>query len=118
MTVKREHFTIVLLLAVTYGMYRLYEPFWISIVVASLLAISTHHIQLGFFNLTRSRFWASALSTLALSALFFAPVGYFLFHFSVFLQHLDPALLEKIDLHLRSWIAHLPPALSNIEANM
>lgn len=115
---KREHFTIVLLLAVAYGMYRLYEPFWISIVVASLLAISTHHIQLGFFNLTRSRFWASALSTLVLSALFFAPVSYFLFHLSVFLQHLDPALLQKIDLHLRSWIAHLPPALSNIEAKM
>lgn len=115
---KREHFTIVLLLAVSYGMYRLYEPFWMSIIVASLLAISTHHIQMGFFHLTGNRFWASALSTLALSALFFAPMGYFLFHFSILLQNLDPVLLEKIDIHLREWIAHLPPALSNIEAKI
>ncbi|HZF70973.1 AI-2E family transporter [Sulfuricurvum sp.] len=118
MTMKKEYFTLVLLVVVSYAMYRLYEPFWMSIIVASLLAISTHHIQMGFFKLTNSRFWASALSTLVLSALFFAPMGYFLFHFSVFLQNLDPASLEKIDVHLRSWIAHLPPALSNIEAKM
>jgi predicted PurR-regulated permease PerM len=116
--VKREHFTIVLLLAVSYGMYILYEPFWMSIIVASLLAISTHHIQMGFLHLTQSRFWASMLSTLVLSILFFAPLAYFLFHFSVFLQNLDPALLEKIDMNMRSWIAHLPPALSNIEAKI
>lgn len=115
---KREHFTMVLLLAVSYGMYRLYEPFWMSIIVASLLAISTHHIQMGFFNLTQSRFWASALSTLILSVLFFAPMGYFFFHFSVLLQHLDPVLLEKIDIALRGWIAHLPPALSNLETKI
>lgn len=112
---KKEYFTLTLLLGVTYAMYRLYEPFWVSIVVASLLAISTHHIQMGFLSLTHSRFWASALSTLVLSALFFAPLGYFLFHFSVMLQNVDPAVFQKIDADLRHWITHLPPALSQVE---
>lgn len=115
---KKEHFTIVLLLLATYGVYRLYESFWISITVATLLAISTHHIQMGFFTLTRSRFWASALSTLVLSILFFAPLGYFLFHISVMLQNLDPAMLKTIDTNLRDWIAHLPPTFSRAETKI
>ena len=112
---KKEHFTLSLLAFATLAMYYLYEPFWISIVVASLLAVSTHHIQLGFMRLTQSRFWASALSTLVLSALFFAPLGYFLFHLSVMLQNIDPAVFGKIDASLRHWVTHLPPALSTLE---
>lgn len=115
---KKEYFTIVLLLIATYGVYRLYESFWISITVATLLAISTHHIQMGFFALTKSRFWASALSTLVLSILFFAPLGYFLFQLSVMLQHLDPLMLQTIDTNLRGWIAHLPPAFSRAEVKV
>jgi predicted PurR-regulated permease PerM len=112
---KKEYFTLTLLLVVSYAMYRLYEPFWMNIIVASLLAVSTHHIQMGFFNLTRSHLWSSILSTLLLALLFFAPLGYFLFHFSIMLQHLDPTTLSTIDLKLRSWVSHLPPALSYIE---
>lgn len=112
---KKEHFTLILLLIVSYAIYRLYEPFWMSIIVAILLAISTHHIQMGFITLTRSRLWGSTLSTLLLALLFFAPLGYFLFHFSLMLQHLDPTTLSTIDLKLRSWVSHLPPALSRIE---
>ncbi len=115
---KKEHFTIVLLLAASYGVYRLYETFWISITVAILLAISTHHIQMAFLHLTKSRFWSSALSTLMLSLLFFAPLGYFLFHISVMLQNLDPSLIENINTHMRQWIAHLPPAFSQTEARI
>lgn len=115
---KKEHFTLLLLIIVSYGMYVLYEPFWMSIIVASLLAISTHHIQMAFFNLTKNRFWASALSTLLLGILFFAPLGYFLFHLSVMLQHLDPAIMSTIEMKLRGWIAHLPPSLSKLEIKL
>ncbi|HEX5329468.1 AI-2E family transporter [Sulfuricurvum sp.] len=112
---KKEYFTPILLILVSYGMYILYAPFWMSIIVASLLAISTHHIQMGFFQLTKSRFWASALSTLLLGILFFAPLGYFLVHLSVMLQNLDPAMMSTMETKLRSWLTHLPPALSQIE---
>lgn len=115
MSIKKEYFTLTLLLIVSYGVYRLYEPFWMSIVVAILLAISTYHIQAGLLHLTRSRFWASFLSTLILSALFFAPLGYFLFHFSVLLQDLDPAVFTNIEAKLRGWLGHLPPSLSRLE---
>lgn len=115
---KKEYFTLSLLLIVSYGIYRLYEPFWMSIVVASLLAISTHHIQMGFFHLTRNRFWASALSTLLLGLLFFAPLGYFLFHISVMLQNLDPAIMSTMEAKFRGWLVHLPPSLSRFEAKV
>jgi predicted PurR-regulated permease PerM len=115
MKVKKEYFTLTLLLAASYGIYRLYEPFWMSIVVAVLLAISTYHIQMGFLHLTRSRFGASLLSTLVLATLFFAPLGYFLFHFSILLQNLDPAALMNIETKLRGWLIHLPPSLSQVE---
>lgn len=115
---KKEHFTLTLLLVVSYGIYVLYQPFWMSIVVAALLAISTHHIQMGFFNLTKSRFWASTLSTLLLGALFFAPLGYFLLHFSMMLQNLDPTIMSTLEVKIRGWLMHLPPSLSEMEARI
>lgn len=115
---KKEYFTLALLFIVSYGIYVLYAPFWMSIVVASLLAISTHHIQMAFLNLTHSRFWASALSTLLLGILFFAPLGYFLFHISVMLQNLDPAIMHTMEIKLRMWVEHLPPSLSRVEAKI
>jgi predicted PurR-regulated permease PerM len=115
---KKEYFTLILLILVSYGIYYLYEPFWMSIIVASLLAISTHHIQLGFFQLTRSRFWASAFSTLMMGLLFFAPLGYFLFQFSNMLQHFNPAIMRIMELKLKGWLSNLPPSLSHVEAKI
>ncbi len=115
---KKEHFTLVLLLIVSYGIYVLYKPFWMSIIVASLLAISTHHIQMGFLHLTKSRFWASALSTIMLGLLFFAPLGYFLFHISVMMQNLDPTMMSTIESKFRLWLTQLPPSLYRFEAKM
>ena len=115
---KKEYFIPALLLIVSYGIYVLYEPFWMSIVVASLLAMSTHHIQMGFLHLTKNRFLASLLSTLLLGLLFFAPLGYFLFRLSVMLQHLDPAIMGMLEAKLRGWMAHLPHSLSRFEAKI
>ncbi len=118
MSIKKEYFTLALLLAVSYGIYLLYAPFWMSITVAILLAISTYHIQEGLLRLTRNRLAASALSTLLLATLFFAPLGYFLFHFSVLLQNLDPAVLTNIETQLRVWLSHLPPSFSRMEEKL
>ncbi len=118
MNVKREYFTLALLVAVSYGIYVLYAPFWMSIAVATLLAISTYHIQEALLHLTRNRLAASALSTLLLAALFFAPLGYFLFHFSVMLQNLDPAILTKMEAKFREMLLHLPPELSRLERKL
>ncbi|MEW5833348.1 MAG: AI-2E family transporter [Campylobacterota bacterium] len=116
--IRKEHFTLLLLAFASYGIYRLYEPFWMNIVIAVLLAISTYHIQAGFVVLTKSRFWASMLSTLMLAALFFAPLGYFLFHFSVLLQNLDPASVNTFQATFRGWMEHLPPSLARFEAKI
>lgn len=115
---KKEYFTLALLFIVSYGVYILYQPFWMSIIVAILLAISTYHIQSGLYHLTRSRFWASALSTLLLGLLFFAPLGYFLFHLSLMMQNIDPIIMSTMESKLHNWITHLPPALSRFEAKV
>ncbi|MBD3809922.1 MAG: AI-2E family transporter [Sulfuricurvum sp.] len=115
---KKEYFTLALLIIVSLGMYILYQPFWMSIIVATLLAISTHQIQLGFLHLTKSRFWASTLSTLMLGVLFFAPLGYFLFHISVMLQNIDPSMMSTMEVQFRGWLTHLPPEFSQFEAKI
>lgn len=115
---KKEYFTITLLILASYGIYVLYSPFWMSIIVASLLAISTHHIQMGLLHLTQSRFLASLLSTLLLGILFFAPLGYFLFHISVMMKNLDPTVLATMETNLRGWMAHLPHSLSRLEGKV
>lgn len=115
---KKEHFTLILLLIVSYGVFVLYQPFWTNIVVASLLAMSTHHIQLGLLHVTQSRFWASMFSTLLLGILFFAPLGYFLFQISVLLQNLDPKIISVIEERLRASLLHLPPSLSHLETQI
>lgn len=114
---KRTHFTLALLLIASFGMYYLYEPFWMSIVIASLLALSTVHIQMFFLHLTNeNRFWASSLSTLMLSLLFFAPLTYFLFQLSVLLQGIEPALFDKLYANIELWITHSPKILAPLKA--
>lgn len=118
MNLKKEDFSLLLIVAVSYCMYLLYEPFWMSIIVAILLAISTYHIQGLFLSMTRNKLAASTLSTLLLGALFFAPLGYFLFHASVLLQNLDPAILATIETKFRAFLTHLPPEFSRFERKL
>jgi len=113
---KREYFTVVLLLLATFGMYFLYKPFLMSIVIASLLALSTTHIQSMFLQWTDNRFWASSLSTLMLSVLFFVPLAYFMFQLSVLLQGVEPALFDRLYQNIELWINHSPKILAPLKA--
>jgi predicted PurR-regulated permease PerM len=108
---KPQHLLIVLFGASLYWMYRLYEPFLLTMLIAALLAISTANIQLYFTNLTRSKFFGSLLSTLLLAILFFVPLGYFLASFSVKLNNIDPAILTHVEISMQDLLDNPPKSL-------
>ena len=108
---KPQHLLIVLFGASLYWMYRLYEPFLLTMLIAALLAISTANIQRYFTNLTRSKFFGSLLSTLLLAILFFAPLGYFLASFSVKLNNLDPVILTHVETSMQDLLDNPPTSL-------
>ncbi|WP_345979316.1 AI-2E family transporter [Sulfurimonas sp. HSL3-2] len=109
---KSQHLLIILFGASLYWMYRLYEPFLLTMLIAALLAISTANIQCHFTSVTKSRFVGSLLTTFLLAVLFFVPLGYFLANFTIRLNHLDPETLSKIDHSLRNLIANPPHYLA------
>ena len=108
---KPQHLLIILFGGSLYWMYRLYEPFLLTMLIASLLAISTANVQLYFTNLTKSRLFGSLFSTFLLAFLFFAPLGYFLASFSVKLSHLDPKILLQIEISMQDLIDNPPASL-------
>ena len=108
---KPQHLLIILFGGSLYWMYRLYEPFLLTMLIAALLAISTANVQRYFTNLTRSMFFGSLLSTLLLAMLFFAPLGYFLASFSVKLNNIDPTILTRIEVSMQDLLNNPPASL-------
>ncbi|MHC3995198.1 AI-2E family transporter [Thiomicrolovo sp. ZZH C-3] len=98
----------ILLAASLYWMYLLYSPYLMSILIASLLAVSTFSFKRRLRELTGSVFAAAALSTLMMALLFFAPLGYFLAKITIYLQHFDPATLESVMDYLQELIERAP----------
>ena len=98
----------ILLAASLYWMYLLYSPYLMSILIASLLAVSTYSFKRHLRETTGSVIAAAAISTLMMGALFFAPLGYFLARLTIYLQHFDPHTLESITAYLQEIIERTP----------
>jgi len=117
---KPQHFTALLFLFALFWMYHLYEPFLMSITIASLLAVSTASIQRRLERLLRSPLMAALASTTLMALLFFAPLGYFLAALTLKLNAMDPKSVEAFFVTLQSWIENapriLPAAAPQIEA--
>lgn len=113
--VKPQYIIFTLLAFSMYWMYLLYQPFLLSIMIASLLAISTVGLQRRLEEKSGSVLLAALLSTLVLALLFFAPLGYFLTAFTIKLTTVDIVHLEKIYLKLNDWAHHLPSYLSFLQ---
>ena len=108
---KPQTIFFILLGASLYWMYLLYQPYLMSMLIASLLAVSTYGIKHKIRTLTGSTAAGAALSTLLLAALFFAPLGYFLAKLTIYLQHFDPQKLQHITSYLQSVIDDAPEFL-------
>ena len=115
---KPQYIIFTLLAFSLYWMYLLYQPFLLSIMIASLLAISTSSLQRRLDQKTGSILIASILSTIAMAVLFFAPLGYFLTAFTLHLSSIDIVSIEKIYLKLLDWTEHLPSYLQFVQPHI
>jgi len=109
---KPQYIIITLLGFSLYWMYLLYQPFLLSMMIAALLAVSTASVQRRLEKQTGSVFIATAFSTLSLAILFFAPLGYFLTTFTLYLGHIDITAIEKIYFRVSDWASGLPSYLA------
>ncbi|MEA3373671.1 MAG: AI-2E family transporter [Campylobacterota bacterium] len=115
---KSQHFLALLFVAAFYWMYLLYQPFLLSIIIASLLAISTANIQHKLEGYTNSALLASIGSTLLLALLFFAPLGYFLTTVTLYLNTLDADTIETLYGRMLDWIDHTPSFLAFLKPQL
>ena len=111
---KPQYFLALLFLAALYWMYHLYQPFLLSITIASLLAMSTANIQTRLEHLTRSPLYAALISTTLLALLFFAPLGYFLTTLTIKLNAMDPKAVERFFATLQQWAENIPAVMAPI----
>lgn len=111
---KPQHFSALLFLAALYWMYQLYQPFLLSITIATLLAMSTANIQHRLELLTRSPLAAALLSTLLLALLLFAPLGYFLGALTIKLNSIEPEQLTAFFNSVGHWIENAPKIMTPI----
>ncbi|QOP46283.1 AI-2E family transporter [Sulfurimonas paralvinellae] len=108
---KPQYFIAILFATSLYWMYLLYAPFLMVITIAALLAVSTSTIQDYFEEKLHSKLLAASVSSLLLALLFFAPLGYFLGNLTIWLKHLQPDTLQKVELYINGFITNPPEFL-------
>jgi len=113
-----------LFVIVLYWILRLYEPFLLTLAIASLLSIATYSINQKLLYVTRNRIIAALLSTLLLSILFFAPIVYIITSISTTVNNFDTTIIQKtitylsnINFQLPDTLAYLNPKIDDFFAN-
>jgi len=109
---KGKIFLGAIFLVVLYWILRLYEPFLLTLAIASLLSIATYSINLKLLHVTKNRIMAALLSTLLLSILFFGPIVYIITSIGTTVNNFDPAIIEKTVAYVSSLNFKLPDTLS------
>jgi predicted PurR-regulated permease PerM len=108
---KPQFFIAILFGVSLYWMYLLYAPFLLTIMIASLLAISTSNIQDYFEKIFHRKFLAALASSFLLAVLFFAPLGYFLANLTLTLNSLEPEFFHNLERRLDAFIQTPPEYL-------
>jgi len=108
---KPQYFIAILFATSLYWMYLLYAPFLMVITIAALLAVSTSTIHHYFERKFNSKLFSAITSSLLLALLFFAPLGYFLGSLTVWLNHLEPDTLHRVEGYIKGLIKNPPEFL-------
>ena len=108
---KPQYFIAILFATSLYWMYLLYAPFLLGITIAALLAVSTANIQEYFEKFFRNKFLAALVSSFLLAILFFAPLGYFLATLTIQLNSIEPEMIEKIEVYIKTFLQTPPEYL-------
>jgi len=99
-------------LIVLYWVLRLYEPFLMTIAIASLLSVATYGINIKILELTKNRIISAILSTMLLSVLFFGPIVYIITSIGSTVNNFDSTIIEKTVNYVSSLNFKLPDTLS------
>ena len=113
---RSRYALLVLLVLSLYWMYKLYQPFLLSIVIGALLAISTSNINRVLELNLKTKMGATLISTFLLAVVFFAPLGYFLATFTIKLNNITPEMLNVFLIKIEGWIAQIPDSLSFVKS--
>ncbi len=93
---NRKYFLLGLFLFVLYWVWYLYQPFWMPLFIASLLALATSNLNVVLNRYIRNKLAKSIVLTLILGLLFFAPIVYALNSLSAIMQHFDASIIDKM----------------------
>ena len=93
---NRKYFLLGLFLFVLYWVWYLYQPFWMPLFIASLLALATSNLNLFLDRYFKHQMTKSIVLTLILGLLFFAPIVYALNSLSMIMQHFDASIIDKM----------------------
>ncbi len=111
-------FLAAIFIVVLYWILRLYEPFWMTLAIASLLAIATYGINIKILNFIKIPILSAILSTLLLFILFFAPIVYIITSIGSTVNNFDPAIIDKVVAYVGTIHLELPDALSFLKPNI
>ncbi len=112
---KPQHFLVLLLIVSSYWIYQLYQPFWMTIVISSLLAMSTINIHHALEQKFNSKFYSALLSSLLLALVFLAPLSYFLTSITIKLNSVNFMHVENMYHLLIEWLADAPAIFDPIK---
>jgi predicted PurR-regulated permease PerM len=115
---NRIFLTVVLALTL-FGMYKLYAPFLMDIIIASLLAVAMNSINIFILRWVKYPLISAGLTTLVLLLLFFVPMGYAATMLTSSLLTLDiTSIIDSLTTSLASLHLHLPDALDFIKPDI
>ncbi len=93
---KPQHFIILLLAVSGYFLYTVFRPFMQDIVIAVLLMFATLGISRPLWHYFRKRWQVSAIMTLLLGTIFFAPLVYMINAFALMVTQIDPDTISDL----------------------
>ena len=93
---RAQYFIVLLLIISGWWVYFVYEPFMQDITISILLMFATLGISKHLSKHIKKRWQISAIMTLFLGAMFFAPLVYLINEIATIVTHIDPILIQHL----------------------
>jgi predicted PurR-regulated permease PerM len=107
-----KYFIGILLVFSIYWLSKLYEPFLLTILIATLFSIATSSLYNLFVFISRSETLGAFFSATLLALIFFAPIGYFIYEGLIFVKSIDISKIELIIPSVKDLMSLLPEYLN------
>lgn len=97
----------------------LFQPFWLNIIIAALLAVATSNITLLSLRITKNnKTLSAAITTAFLLVLFLAPLLYGIISVGSYAASFDLSKITKTIEYLKTASFHLPESVSFLEPRL